>query len=382
MITRSFFRSSFLLVASTLLAGAAFAAVTPLDGGASYVRSPLLFEPNQGQTRGDVKFVSRGPGYGLYLTSNEAVLVLSRPTSRDVEAGDGSERAPCAHDAPAQSPRVLRMSLRGGARKPSVHGLDEQVGKANYFVGADSSQWRTNVPTYAKVRYAEVYPGIDLLYHGNQRQLEYDFVLAPGADPRKIELEFDGADRVEIDANGDLVLHACGHEIRQQKPVIYQQADGRREIAGHYVRKGKNRIGFAVAAYDRSLPLIIDPIVLSYATYLGGDGSDGGTGIAVDARGGAYVTGKTSSWNFPVTAGAAQASFGGGGSDLSPTDAFVTKFNPDGTFTVHFGSKEICGDVPNRLDVTDGWNFLMRVYRPGPSVLDGSYKLPNAEAVK
>ena len=322
MITRSIQRSSSLLLLLTLLASRAFPA--PLDVDGTHAVRPLHFEPNQGQARDDVKFLSRGQGYGVYLTANEALLVLSPPASAD--------RGSCAANDVAR--RVLRMSLRHSEKTPAVRGTEEQLGKANYFTGADASKWRTNIPTYARVRYSEVYPGIDLVYYGNERQLEYDFVLAPGADPRKIELQFDGADRVEIDANGDLVLHACGREIRQPKPVVYQEANGRRELTGGYVRTGKNRIGFEVAAYDRSLPLVIDPMVLTYGTYLGGPGSDWGSAIAVDAHGAAYVTGSAG-YGLPTTAGAYQTTFGGGGGgefgEIIPEDAFVTKFNADGS---------------------------------------------------
>src|SRR5436190_961958 len=208
----------------------------------SYGKLPLHFEANRGQTDKDVHFLSRGPGYSLYLTSGEAVLVLAKPN------------ADAKHDAKAPVKSVaLRMGLVGAARKPVVSGLDEQTGKANYFIGKDPAKWRTNVPTYAKVRYQNVYPGIDLVYYGNQRQLEYDLVVAPGADPEKIALGFKGADKLEIDAQGELVLHAAGGAIRQHKPVIYQEMDGvRTEIEGGYVLKGAKRVGFQVAAYDRS----------------------------------------------------------------------------------------------------------------------------------
>src|SRR5882672_6479114 len=151
------------------------AAATDARLNESYGKLPLHFEANRGQTDKDVRFLSRGPGYGLYLTAGEAVLVLSKH---------------------ADTKRVaLRMSLVGAARKPLVSGLEEQPGKANYFIGKDPAKWRTNVPTYAKVHYHDVYPGIDLVYYGNQRQLEYDFVVAPGADPRKVVLAFKGADK-------------------------------------------------------------------------------------------------------------------------------------------------------------------------------------------
>jgi hypothetical protein len=180
-----------------------------------------------------------------------------------------------------------------------VSGLEELPGKANYFIGSDPAKWRTNIPTYAKVHYRDVYLGIDLLYYGNQRQLEYDFVVAPGADPKKIVLGFEGADKLEIDAQGDLVLHTADGQIRQKKPLIYQEVDGvRTEIEGSYILKGANRFGFTVAAYDVNRPLIIDPVVLSYSTYLGGSGVDQGHGIAVDASGSAYVVGGSGSTDF------------------------------------------------------------------------------------
>jgi beta-propeller repeat-containing protein len=286
-------------------------AATATHPSESYGKLPLQFEANRGQTAKEVQFLSRGPGYSLYLTSGEAVLVLSK-------SGADAKRV------------ALRMSLVGAARKPVVSGLEELPGKANYFIGKDRSKWRTNVPTYAKVHYRKVYPGIDLVYYGNQRELEYDFVVAPGADPKKIVLGFKGADKLEIDAQGDLVLHATGGEIRQHKPILYQEIDGVRQvISGGYVRRSANRVGFKVAAYDTTRPLVIDPVVLSYSTYLGSSGSDGGAGIAVDTGGNAYVTGSTSSIDFPITAGASQASASG------TSDAFVTKLNPDGSALIY-----------------------------------------------
>ena len=200
----------------------------------TYGKLPLHFEANRGQTHEDVRFLARGAGYSLYLTAGEAVLVLTKPN-------------PDATQARA-TPVVVRMSLVGAAPKPLVSGLDELPGKANYLIGKPA-KWRTNVPTYAKVHYREVYPGIDLVYYGNQRQLEYDFVIAPGVDPKKIVLAFKGADKVQIDSRGDLVVRAAGGDIRQHKPIVYQEIDGiRQDIAGGYVRKGAKRVGFEVAA--------------------------------------------------------------------------------------------------------------------------------------
>src|SRR5256884_3108009 len=226
-----------MLVLFPILAAFVFPAGAATDArvSESYGKLPLHFEANRGQTDKAVRFVSRGPGYSVYLTAGEAVLVLARPN-------------PDEKKRDAQTPVnsvALRMSLVGAAPKPVVTGRDELPGKANYFIGKDPAKWRTNVPTYAKVHYRDVYPGIDLVYYGNQRQLEYDFVIAPGADPKKIVLGFKGAPKLEIDAQGDLVLHAAGGDLRQHKPIVYQDIDGiRREIDGGYVRKGANRVGF------------------------------------------------------------------------------------------------------------------------------------------
>src|SRR5207302_3566277 len=162
---------------------------------------------------------------------------------------------------------VVRMNLVDANPEPRVTGLGELPGKANYFVGNDPTKWRTKVPTYAKVRYHDLCPGVDLIFRGTERQLEYDLVVRPGADPQRIVLGFKGADRLEVDDQGDLILHTGAGVIRQRKPVIYQEGDGaRREIAGGYVLRGARRVGFQVAAYDTSRPLVIDP-VLSYSTY-------------------------------------------------------------------------------------------------------------------
>jgi hypothetical protein len=306
-----------MLVLFPFLAGVVLPAAAATDArmSESYGKLPLHFEANRGQTDKDVRFLSRGPGYSLYLTAGEAVLVLAKPNPD------------AKHDAKTPVKSVaLRMSLVGAARKPVVSGLEEQPGKANYFIGKDPAKWRTNIPTYAKVHYHNVYPGIDLLYYGNQRELEYDFVVAPGADPKKIVLGFKGADKLEIDAEGDLVLHAPGGDIRQQKPVVYQEIDGvRQDIAGRYVRRGANRVGFHVAAYDRSRPLVIDPVVLAYSTYLGTNSIDFAWSIAVDAAGNAYVAGAASP-GFPTTPGAF---------DTTGGPVFVTKLNPTGTALVY-----------------------------------------------
>ncbi|HEX9392065.1 MAG TPA: SBBP repeat-containing protein [Usitatibacteraceae bacterium] len=315
-------------LASAIIAGCTFpAAATAISD--SYGNLPLYFERNQGQAGRDVEYLYRGSGYGLFLTAKEAMLVLAKPAAT-APAGN-AQSAGRVIPARNAAPLILRMALAGATPAPPLSGLEELPGKVNYFIGKDPSHWQIKVPTYAKVRYLGVYPGIDLIYRGNQRQLEYDFVLAPGADPKRIALVFQGARRLEIDEQGALVLHVPGGEVRLQRPVIYQLADGKRqEIAGDYKLKGANQFGFQVAAYDHSRPLVIDP-VLSYSTYLGGSSSDYGAGIAVDASGSAYVTGWTASLDFPVTGGSVQTTYGG---DING-DVFVTKLSPDGSALVY-----------------------------------------------
>ena len=307
-------------------------AVTPSRAAHAQVRErygnlPLSFEANHGQSDSSVKFLSRGSGYSLFLTSNEAVLVLSR--SEPDESQKASRLARAAVRARHRKSAVVRMTLVNANPQSQAAGHDALPGKSNYFIGNDPAKWRTNIPTYAKVKYEGVYPGVDLVYYGNQGQLEYDFVVAPGADPRLVTLAFEGARDVHIDARGELVLGVESGEVRQHKPVVYQEVAGvKQEVAGRYVMKGKRQVGFQVAAYDPSRQLIIDP-VLVYSTYLGGNSLDRGFGIAVDGAGSAYVTGITASTDFPTTSGAAETT------DPGASNAFVTKLNATGSELVY-----------------------------------------------
>ena len=282
----------------------------------AYGKLPLLFEVNQGQSDKKVRFLSRGNGYNLSLTATEAVLSLARK-SESVSQKKAFASRRNSHAQLATKNSVLRMKLVGANPNPQVNGQEQQDSKVNYFIGNDPRQWHTNIPTYAKVRYQQVYSGIDLIYYGNQRQLEYDFVVAPGADPSRIRLSFSGARKLSLDAHGNLVLDIAGGHVVEQAPIIYQEKDGvRQTVPGSYVLKGNNQVAFSVGEYDPSLPLVIDPI-LSYSTYLGGTGSDEGNAIAVDAAGNAYVTGTT---------------------DFN--SAFVAKLSADGSTQVffnHFG---------------------------------------------
>jgi hypothetical protein len=298
----------------------------------AYGRLPLSFEANRGQTDPQVKFVARGSGYTLFLTHRgEAVLALRKSAPRRDPLKPASlVSMPATLNPDAADPlAIVRMKLVGANAKPRAEALDELTGKVNYFISNDPKKWRTNVPIYTKVCYRDVYPGVDLMYYGNQRQLEHDFIVAPGADPRSITLNLAGAEKLSLDPQGALVLAVKDGELRLDKPHIYQEMDGaRREISGGYVLKNAHQVSFQIAAYDASKPLVIDP-TLFYSTYLGGSSFDEGIGIAVDSGGDAYVTGVTDSINFPTTPGAFQTSLSGG------RNAFVTKLNPTGSALVY-----------------------------------------------
>ncbi|HEV2706997.1 MAG TPA: SBBP repeat-containing protein, partial [Pyrinomonadaceae bacterium] len=281
----------------------------------AYGRVELSFEANRGQTDASVDFLARGTGYTLFLTSQEAVFAMS--------PRDAAEKA--RPDSPA---KALRMKLVGANAGAGGEGVNELGGKVNYFMGNDPAAWRVNLPTYGRVRYSEVYPGIDVLYYGNQRQLEYDFVVAPGSDARSVSLEFEGADKVEIDTSGDLLLTMGEEVIRQLKPVIYQEVEGaRRTVEGGYVIDAEGRVSFALGEYDAGHTLVIDPVIV-YSTYLGGLNPEIARAIAVDASGHAYVTGFTRSDKFP-TLNPVQSTLNG------TQDVFVTKLNAEGTALVY-----------------------------------------------
>jgi len=276
---------------------------------------PLRFEENLGQADARVRFLARTHASVLFLTESGASLLYLSPAT--APGGDESKS------------EVLRVKLVGSNRAPEISGLERLPGRSNYFVGNNPRRWRVNVPAFAQVRYRAVYPGINLVYYGNQGRLEYDFELAPGTSPRVIAMGFEGARGVEVRSTGELSVRMTKREVIVHRPLAYQLVRGvRRTVPARFESRGAAVVGFAVGPYDSSKPLIIDP-VLTYSTYLGGSGVDQGKSVAVDASGNIYVAGATTSSDFPTTVGVVQSSLNGG------NDVFVTKLDPNGGALVY-----------------------------------------------
>ena len=310
---------------------------------------PLRFEPNAGQTQGEVRFLSRGPGYTLFLTTgDQAVLSLKKPgteVAKNAHPAAGSWRTarPAEHAPATPEYSVLRMSLLRANPDVRLTGLEELPGKVNYFIGNDPKQWRTHLPTYAKVKYTNVYPGVDLVYYGNQSgQLEYDFAVAPGADASAIALNIqsEGHSPVRTAANGDLLVRIDGGDAPAKAGGVPGRGrlvgiDGKLALRhGHFTPveqslqpgRPKSR-AFALGAYDHTKPLYIDPVVY-YSTFLGGTVSDVGYGVAVDNSGDAYITGATSSPSFPSAHGALN--------HTGAINVYVTELNPTGNAALYY----------------------------------------------
>jgi hypothetical protein len=272
----------------------------------AYGKLPLSFEANAGEFGSGVKFLAHASGYTLFLTSSEAVISM----------GD------------AKYPATLRMQFGGHHRETRIEASDKVAGVSNYFLGSDRSRWRTNVPHFARVSYRELYPGIDGVYYGDQQQLEFDWVVSPGADPHNIKLSYSGAKAIQRDVQGNLVFATAAGTLTQLRPLAYQEVEGRRrEVAADYLLTG-NQVTLRLGAYDHSRALIVDPAI-RYSTYLGGTGRDFGHAIAVDVRGSVYISGATFSSDFPVSAGAFQ------NAKLDFAPAFVTKLSADGSSLVY-----------------------------------------------
>jgi uncharacterized repeat protein (TIGR01451 family) len=327
---------------------------------------PMSFEINRGQTSNQVQFLSRGAGYTLFLTRDSAVLALPVPSkTKPIQSASVSHPLPYVpasaqftvpDQGATRAESVLNMRVVGANVKAPISGVGKQEAQSNYFIGNDPSQWHTRVANYEKVRYAGVYPGVDLVYYGNQKQLEYDFVVSPGADPSVIALAFgggaDGSKHIPLSINhdGDLVATLQGGDVSFHKPVVYQQRNSAKTaVDGRYILKADGRIGFQLGAYDPSQKLIIDP-VLSYSTYLGGSNEDIAYGITYGVRyGQPILVGSTRSADFPEVL--ALYPYGGGTCGAQPCrDIFVAKYNPALTkliFATFIGGSN--DDVPSQV---------------------------------
>jgi len=331
---------------------------------------PLAFEANQGQTDPRVKYMARGSGYTVFLTPNDAVFALhsSSPASQSAAHATNVADRSRARLAQKQINASISMKLAGGNPQPQIAAQNELPGQSNYFIGRDPSQWQIGVKQYSRVSYRDVYPGVDMAFHGQQRQLEFDFIVAPGASAAPIGFDVSGAAKISTDAYGNLVLASKAGNVLLHKPVAYQEKNNARQpVAAGFVVKANNKIGFTLGNYDRSRELVIDPSV-TYATFLGGTADDEAYAIAIDSSGAAYVTGETTSTNFPTTTGAKFTANQGG------IDAFVTKISADGTtleYSTYLGGSgsdsgnAIAVDASGNAYVAGGTNSTNFPFTPG-----------------
>ncbi len=288
----------------------------------AFGKLPIRFEANAGQTDERVKFLARDKGYSLFLTPEEAVMVL--PVA-PAQTETGRIKKVSLRNKETHSV-AIRMSLLNANPAPKMLGEEELIAKSAYFIGSDPAKWQTDVANFGRVRYKAAYPGIDLIYYGNPHQLEYDFVVSPGAEPDVIKIKFEGQDAMELDEAGNLVLKVESGRVVQNAPIVYQSIGGQRvPVEGRYVLLGEASVGFRIGEYDREKVLTIDPFIV-LSTYAGGSANDFGNGVAVDASGNVFIVGNTSSSDFPTTAGALQSSPAGGLSDV-----FIAKLNADGS---------------------------------------------------
>lgn len=341
--------------------------LSQVGDGRVHSKLGLYFEPNSGQTDSQVKFLSRGSGYTLFLTSTAAVLSLiqgdehkvassrgnrNEVFQRQMRASEDDAAVKSGDESEGRKTAAVRMQMVGANPDPFMEGVGRLTGISNYFIGNDPEKWRTNIPHFSRVQYHDVYPGVDLVYHINDGELEFDFIVGPGAETGIIKLSFEGAQKVYIDNQGDLVLTTEAGEIRQHKPILYQNIDEvKKEVAGRFVQASEHEFGFEVGEHDRNRPLVIDPKV-SFSTFLGLPASN----IAVDDSGNIYVAGTTSSLELPVTPGVFQNRL------LGSRDAFVFKLNATGTellYSTYFGGKEILEEGANAIAVDSAGNAYM-----------------------
>ncbi|HEV2222202.1 MAG TPA: SBBP repeat-containing protein [Candidatus Acidoferrales bacterium] len=286
---------------------------------------PLRFEANLGQVPPEVKFLARGSNSALFLASTEAILALDIPPQRALQTD--RPRTRLTSHRPGSRTVLLRMTLVSANPKAEVLGTNRLPCLSNYFIGNDSAKWRTGVPNYAKVKYKDIYPGVNLAFYGNHDRLEYDFVAFPGSTPDRIKLRIEGAEHLRIASSGFLVMSTSAGDVYLERPFVYQEKNGVRErVRGDYILAKRDEVGFRLGRYDVTRPLVIDP-VLAYSTFLGGSGGSAAFAVFVDSQGNAYVAGTAQS-GFPTTTGVLQPAYGGSGQ--FDTNAFVSKLNPSG----------------------------------------------------
>jgi hypothetical protein len=292
-----------------------------------YGSTPLSFEPNQGQADQSVNFLSHGKNYTILLQPTVATLELNRDSMSPLQA----EQARIQGKAVPATHEMVRMTLAGASPRAKMSAERALPGYVNYMIGSDRAKWKTGVPTYAATRVAQVYPGIDLVYYGTEKQLEYDFVVKPQVDPSQIHLALDGAKPV-LEGNGDLRLQVAATrqntDMVFRKPVLYQEVEGvRKPVEGSYSIAASGEVGFKVGSYDAGKELVIDPII-SYASYFGGSGEDEINGSALNSSDELYAAGQTFSPSLPSGTGEFQSA---GNAGNGGHDAFVTKFSADGS---------------------------------------------------
>jgi Beta-propeller repeat len=321
---------------------------------ASLETLPLAFEANQGQNDPQVKYMARGNGYAVFLTANDTVFAL-HSSSQAAATGLSRDRGVTAttqRAAEKDRTAAIHMRLVGGNPQSQITAGSELPGRSNYFMGTDPNQWHANVAQYARISYREAYPGVNMAFYGVQKQLEFDFIVAPGASPAPIRLGVSGANRIATDDSGNLILTSSAGNVLLHKPVAYQQKDGvRQRVDARFVLQAKHQVSFELGGYDRSRELVIDPSV-SYATYLGGTAEDDGHAIAVDGNGSAWVTGQTKSTDFPSKNPLYTTNKGG-------SDVFVTELSSTGSllYSTYIGGSS--DDSGNAIAVDASGNVFV-----------------------
>jgi chitodextrinase len=294
----------------------------------NYAALPLVFEKNEGQTDPQVKYVAQTNNYTIFLTPNDAVLSFHASSRSGIRADRRRELPQQKVQSAMESSSAVRMHMVGANSGVEMAASDKLGGQTNYYIGNDPTKWQPGVSHYGRVTYKNIYPGIDMAFHGRQRQVEFDFIVAPGASPKPIEMSLTGAQRIWTDASGNLLLSSAAGNLVLHKPTAYQEKENNRQLVdARFILKDKSTVALNLGPYDRTHELVIDP-ALSYSTYLGGSVEEEGFAIAVDALGDAYITGQTNSLDFPGVVGT------DGG-----FDAFVTKLDSSGSlvFTTRLG---------------------------------------------